>query len=635
MKVKDTLGGCRSIKQYVRGKLSRLGAEPKCMKTLYRFMFSERENIFAESSDGFRIRETTYGECADGVGRIAAALTERTAGVPKNALVGLYMENSVDWIRTFWAILSCGYRPLLLNLRMERRLIDKILEDYHAAAVISDGAQFAVPTISAKELTEAQPALSAPDDWADEVVFTSSGTSDNVKLCVYTGENFYYQICDSAKIIEKCPQIKKHYQGRMKLLAFLPFYHVFGFIAVYLWFGFFSRTFVFLKDNNPLNLVDTVRRHKVTHIFSVPLMWETVYKEACKVIRARGKEKKFRRGLKLAPALGAGFRRLAFKEVRQNLFGESVRFLISGGSAISSEVLTFFNGIGYRLANGYGMTEIGITSVEISKKQKYLNGGSAGYPFRCTEYDISPTGELLVRGKTTASRVYLNGQSKETGNDDWFATGDLAEKRHGRYYILGRKDDLIVSANGENVNPVLVEQDFGVDGCEVCLIADATGEPVLVASIDKFYSADGFRRLSAQISSALAAKKVIVKRVVITTDRLLEGAEFKISRKKLARRLAEGTLRTVDFGDLEGYVERAVTRLEQSVRDCFAEALSRAAEEISLDGNFFTDYGGSSLDYFALLDKLGAFGVDIGVLKESSPASVREICEYIGKTGNL
>jgi hypothetical protein len=31
--------------------------------------------------------------------------------------------------------------------------------------------------------------------WADEIIFMSSGTSDNVKLCFYTGENLFYQVC--------------------------------------------------------------------------------------------------------------------------------------------------------------------------------------------------------------------------------------------------------------------------------------------------------------------------------------------------------------------------------------------------------------------------------------------------------
>lgn len=59
---------------------------------------------------------------------------------------------------------------------------------------------------------------------------------------------------------------------------------------------------------------------------------------------------------------------IAFRRMRENLLGESVPCGITGGSAHRRETLNSFNGIGYHLANGYGMTEIGIMSVELSEK---------------------------------------------------------------------------------------------------------------------------------------------------------------------------------------------------------------------------------------------------------------------------
>ena len=75
--------------------------------------------------------------------------------------------------------------------------------------------------------------------------------------------------------------------------------------------------------------------------------------------------------------------------------------MISGGSTINLKTLEFFNAIGYHLANGYGMTEIGITSVELSDKKKLLNSGSVGLPFKGVEYRIED-GRLLVRGDCLA-----------------------------------------------------------------------------------------------------------------------------------------------------------------------------------------------------------------------------------------
>jgi long-chain acyl-CoA synthetase len=143
----------------------------------------------------------------------------------------------------------------------------------------------------------------------------------------------------------------------------------------------------------PDTITGTVRRHHVTHIFAVPLFWETVYEQAMKTIRLRGEdtERKFHKAMALRDklgdsALGTLFSKLAFKEVRDNLFGDSICFMITGGSSISKDAMCFFNYIGYHLADGYGMSEIGITSVELSKKKRILNDCYIGKPMDGMEY---------------------------------------------------------------------------------------------------------------------------------------------------------------------------------------------------------------------------------------------------------
>ena len=70
----------------------------------------------------------------------------------------------------------------------------------------------------------------------------------------------------------------------MKLLMFLPLFHIFGLVASYFWFAFFGRTFVFLSDYSPNTILSTIRRHKVTHLFAVPLLWDTLAKEIKKEV---------------------------------------------------------------------------------------------------------------------------------------------------------------------------------------------------------------------------------------------------------------------------------------------------------------------------------------------------------------
>ena len=170
--------------------------------------------------------------------------------------------------------------------------------------------------------------------------------------------------------------------------------------------GFIVSSYQLLQDNpNPTreDVRDWFQKHRnVCRCTGYKQIVDTVM-EAAAIMRGEKTFEKFEKGMRVSraignlPVIGKLFSKTAFKELRENIFGESVQFMISGGSAISENVLEFFNAIGYHLANGYGMTEIGITSVELSKNKKLLNSGWVGRPFSGVEYKIED-GQLFVRG---------------------------------------------------------------------------------------------------------------------------------------------------------------------------------------------------------------------------------------------
>lgn len=631
---KNNFGGYASIDEYVKAKTLLLEKAEKNFSSLFTFMFSEEENIFAELSDGFRVKTVTYGEAKRQALRSANALAN-TLGRGNGELVGLYGNSSAEWVYAFWAILAAGYKPLLMNIRLPKSTLEGIVKGYGVKAVVADGEEFSVPTLPLRELTNATDGEDFAPQFSSEIVFMSSGTSESVKLCAYTGENIYYQVRESEAVIKSCPAIRNHYEGELKQLALLPFYHVFGFIAVYLWFGFYSRTFVFLKDLRPQTLLSTVKRHKVTHIFAVPLVWDTVYKEALRKIKDRGEKtyRKFQKGIRLA-SKNKFFARLlrgAFKEIRENLFGESIRFMISGGSAVRPKVLTFFNAIGYHLANGYGMTELGITSLEISSKPKILNSASIGVPFQGTEYAVSAEGELLVKTNTRAARILCGEKETITNYDEWLNTRDLARLEGGRYFLEGRKDDLIVSKSGENLNPNLLENSLQIQGVEeFCILSGERGTPTLLLHAKGCYTAEKTKAVLDAAANALRQAKLEneITKILVTSDPLLQGNDFKISRKKLARRLQNGEIRLLSPEKTD--YETARSELEKEVCACFAKALNKPLAEISLDSHFFTDLGGTSLEYFTLVDAVKTeFAVGLPVQDGKTATTPREVCEYL------
>ena len=635
----QNIHGFSSINDYVKYKLDAYSKEEKNFESLFHFMFDESNNVMAETSDGYRIKRLTYGEMKNKILRAAPSLYSRLHALSPDSIVGLYMANSPEWIIMFWSILACGFRPLLMNARLSDTVLADILRENAVGAVVTDGKCFDTLCVQASEILS-QDGEYVERPFGTEVLFMSSGTSSSVKLCAYTGENFYYQICDSANIVRDCSDIKKHYEGELKQLVLLPFYHVFGFIAVYLWFAFFARTFVFPKDLSPDTIRNTVKKHKVTHIFAVPMVWEGVCKAALKKIRQKGEKtyRKFMRVSSLVNKLGrAGdiIARFLLSEVRDNLFGNSICCLITGGSHISCDALRFFNGIGYHLANGYGMTEIGITSVEKSHSKKILNSATIGASFGYTEYSVSPEGVLLVKGKTMASRIIENGEAKVTDFDSWFITNDIVRFDGVRYYVDGRVDDLIIGEDGENINPVIAERTLNSDGVEgVCLFADRDKRPVLLASVPGCFSADAAREIFDRLYSALKNAKLdgAVKRVFLTPDPLLSGNDFKISRRKISDRYSAGDIRVFDYKKIDEHIEEMVMGLEAEIRACFAEVLERTPESIGTSDNFFIDLEGTSLDYFSLLGIMRSrFGMEMPSADNERLATVKDFFEHIRK----
>lgn len=642
MKAKH-LGQFTSIDAFVRDKLERLRKTDRTMRDLFELMYAEGDNVLIERTDGYAIEKRTYAQCKEQSIALSERLSAALAEESPNAIVGLCMDNSAEWIALFWAILRAGFRPLLMNIRLDDATLNDILHDHAVAAVLSDGRRFQTRTITLEELNRMQPQPCGAD-FADEVLLMTSGTSEHVKLCAYTGERFYHQIENSAALIRVSKRIKQHYEGELKQLTFLPFYHIFGLTAMYIWFAFFSRTFVLPKDFSPNTLLNTVRKHKVTHIFAIPLLWERIYETAVSEIEKRGEKTaaKFQKGMRImdrigdVPLLGNLFCKLAFREVREGIFGESPRFLISGGSRISKEALRFFNNIGYHLANGYGMTEIGIASVELSESRKRLLDGSVGKPIADTECRIDENGELWVRGKSLASAIESDGVRTEYGENDWFCTHDLARIENDRLFILGRADDLIVCENGENLNPDQIEPKLRLSNHRPICLLQANGGPTLVIELNPYANAETALAIREEAQAALDKLQLsgAVHRIVLTKTPLMGGQEFKVSRARLQRLMNEGAIvpyqiEAEQSGEEDAALVAAVTRH-------FAEALRRSADSISPDAQFFYDLGGTSLDYFAMVSSIqGEFNVGFPASAGQSLTTVRDICRFIREQAGI
>lgn len=630
----EGIANFKSIPKFVEHKMRMLRDSAISMESLYALMFSESENVMFEESDGYRIIKTTYGEVKQLSQKLSDIISCKyldTCG----KTIGIYMNNSPLMIATFWAVLKAGFNPLLLNMRLPDSVIEKTAVDMGAVVIISDEKTFEAPTVIAKDLLSVEcDKREDAQNFGKEFYIMSSGSS-SLKICSYTADKLYEIIQNSLYVLKKNKNIKKYYDGNIKLLTVLPFYHIFGFVAVYLWFGFFSRTFVLLNNLSPYVVQNAIKRHKVTHIFAVPLFWNSVQSRALAEINSRSKEvaERFEKGLRISQKLGNSlvgrlFRKIAFKEVRDKLFGQSVCFMISGGSVISKKTLEFFNGLGYTLVNGYGMSEIGITSVELSSRYKDIVSCSIGSPLPSVSYKIED-GALFVKGSSVASRI-IEGDNVIELDGKWYKTADLATEKDGRYFLSGREDDLIVSVSGENLNPNEIERLFAVDGVEqVCLIGGREKElPVLLASTGKSISDHKANEIISSIDALIKRHNLVsqIGKVCLVVEPLIKDDEFKLNRKRLKADYYSGKIQSCSQEEANVVWEE----FPQRIREYFATALGKSVEEVGYSTDFFLDEGGTSIDYFALVAKLQQdFGIDFPTFAESGIKTVKDMTEYI------
>lgn len=639
------IGNCKTIEQFVDQQMTALKQREQTFESVYEIMFSQRDNIMFETTDGNKIYKITYGEVYESINKTAYSLIEKIQGIGNGTLVGIYMDNCIEWIEIFWAILKCGSVPLLMNKRLDSERLEGIISTNDVVAVITDSKEFSVNTVKYTEIDKKSEKKVLPK-WADKIVLMSSGSTNDVKLCVYNGNAICEQIYNSEKIVKQSKLIKAHYDGYIKQLTFLPFYHVFGLVACYMWFAFFARTFVLLKNMSGETILNTVRKHKVTHIFAVPMLWEKIRKSATKLLEQRRPHlvKKVQRGLRLSnsiqksfPKIGRRFAKKAFKEIRDNLFGDSIQFLITGGGAITTKTLEFFNGIGYHLANGYGMTEIGIVSVELSESTKHLNSGSVGKHFGSSKFRISDKGLLEVQTKSIASEIKIKDKIQSYTDNDYFSTGDGARIKGKRLYILGRSDDLIVSSSGENVSPSAIEDAISIPDTSVCLLGIEKNEKIvstLLVQVSKYFSKQKLSSIKTQLFEIIKERgfNSLIDEIYFINEPLMLENEFKLNRNSVRKRITSGNINLLPLEgfDCDKIKENINEELRKQVMALFSEALEK---EISIDDcnkSFFFELGGTSLAYFQLIENIKAdFQVPFPIVDEQSIATIDEFCLYL------
>lgn len=148
--------------------------------------------------------------------------------------------------------------------------------------------------------------------------------------------------------------------------------------------------------------------------------------------------------------------------IGKETFGENFSVIYTGGAYLSPEIISGYEEFGISIAQGYGMTECSpriCTGVKNCPKPTSVGRRVPGCEIKIVD------GEICVRSKSVMQGYYKDPEetAKTLTEDGWLKTGDLGYfDEDGYVYITGRKKNLIILSNGENVSPEEIENQFAL-----------------------------------------------------------------------------------------------------------------------------------------------------------------------------
>lgn len=257
-----------------------------------------------------------------------------------------------------------------------------------------------------------------PEDLAT-IMFTS-GTTGKSKGVMLTHRN----------LAENATCLDMKFPERTVILTVLPIHHAYC-LSMDILKGLSLGSIICINDSL-IRMAKNIKLFQPNVILMVPLMIETM-------------AKKLEDAAALPPEI-----------VKREVFGEQFHTICSGGAYMPPAMLDLFGKYGITILQGYGMTECSpVISTTVSWN---IRKGSVGQLVPNCEAKVVDE-ELWVRGSSVMQGYYqMPKETEETLVDGWLRTGDLGYvDEDGFVYLTGRKKNLLITKNGENVSPEELE----------------------------------------------------------------------------------------------------------------------------------------------------------------------------------
>ncbi len=469
----------------------------------------------------------------------------------------------------------------------------------------------------AAQIVEREDILEYENESLASIVFTS-GTTGSPKGVMLSFENLYSNI-------EAVSSYVPIFKPNERTLVMLPLHHTFPFVGSMLAPLYTEGICVFTPSLNSEDIINTLKKYKVTVIIGVPRFYSLIRKGIMEKINSSFAAKIV---FSLAKKVNSQkFSKKVFSKV-QDKFGGNIKYLVSGGASLDREVEKDLRTLGFDVLNGYGMTECA-PMITFTRPGKFKIG-SAGNKLFCNEIRIKDE-EILTKGPNVMMGYY--GHPKATSEiliDGWLYTGDTGYvDDEGYLFITGRKKETIVLSNGKNINPEEVEnalmrypeiKEAGVfefnDSLAVVIRPELS---ILMSKNEKDYL-EYFRKniiidYNSNVSSYKQIKKIVITEEDLPRTRLSKLKRFMLPAFMEVAKPQEGS---IDEPELESY--KIIKNYLESEKGINVFPQDHLDYDISLD----------SLDKVSLVAFIkSSFGIEITDKEISEFETVIKLAEYI------
>lgn len=330
-----------------------------------------------------------------------------------------------------------------------------------------------------------------PDENALAMILFTSGTSGQSKGVMLNQKGIFSSIHNDflqySGSISNCDSE----------MIMLPFYHVGGLHRLF--FNLLLRNRIVLCTE-PKYFLTTLNSFPFDRCFMVPM----VLKSFCRMLKRNQLSKT-----------------LSLKEI------------IAGASSVDPEMVRFLLQYGFSVVNYYGMTEtFGCGTRNLRFISDHINSiGLLGPSIAAKIVDQ----ELLLKGPSVMMGYYHDDElTNETiDSDGWLHTGDLVEvDTDGYYYIIGRKKNLIILSNGENVSPELLENRLSLNLNILEIVIKEIDDHICAEIFCEEKHQESIQSYITQVNSQLSFYQQITK-IIFRKDAFPKTASGKIKRGEL------------------------------------------------------------------------------------------------------